>query len=306
MSVAATMPIMVTQTVAMFVMMAVGMILYRAKYLTNEGAAQMASIALYVASPAIIIASLATPFDSARLIEGAICMVLTWVFTIGSACIAWLVYRDRQRVAQLGIMISNMGFMGIPLVQMVLGEEYVFYVSACIAAQVPLTFSYGIWLASQDKTQVSPRRVLTNPAVLSVAVGVVLFLCSIELAGVFDVACDGLGNLNTGLAMIVLGSYLAQADLRSILRTRSLYLTHALRLVAVPLLVIACLMPLPLATPVKLTLLIAFAAPSGTVTAIFPQMFGKDYRLGAGIVSSSTLLSLITMPIMLAIGLVVL
>ncbi|MFR3452107.1 MAG: hypothetical protein ACLTSX_11805 [Collinsella sp.] len=44
--------------------------------------------------------------------------------------------------------ISNMGSCGIPLVQVVLGEEYVFYVSACIAAQIPITFTYGIWLIS--------------------------------------------------------------------------------------------------------------------------------------------------------------
>ncbi|MFR3452106.1 MAG: AEC family transporter [Collinsella sp.] len=95
----------------------------------------------------------------------------------------------------------------------------------------------------------------------------------------------GLSGLNTGLAMIVLGSYLAQADLRGILRNKNLYLTHFIRLVVVPLIIVAILWVMPLSTPIKLTLLIAFAAPSGTVAAIFPQMFNKDYsvRGGAGV-----------------------
>lgn len=305
MSVAQTMPIMVNQTVAMFLMMAVGIVLYKTKRLDNQGAAQMANVALYVAGPAISITAFATSFDAAKLVEGSMCMLLTVLFTLGSAGLAWLVYRDRQRISQMAIMVSNMGFMGIPLVQAVLGEEYVFYVSACIAAQIPITFTYGIWLISQDKNEVTPRRILTNPAIIAVFVGIVLFFGSVELDGIAAATVSGLSGLNTGLAMIVLGSYLAQADLRSILRNKNLYLTHCIRLIVVPLIVVAILWAMPLSMPIKLTLLIAFAAPSGTVSAIFPQMFNKDYRFGAGLVSSSTLFSLLTMPVMLGIGLMV-
>ncbi len=305
MSLTQTMPIMINQTVAMFLMMAVGIVLFKTKRLDNQGAAQMANVALYVAGPAITITAFATTFDAEKLVAGGLCMLLTVLFTLGSATIGWLVYRDRQRISQMGIMISNMGFMGIPLVQAVLGEEYVFYVSACIAAQIPITFTYGIWLISQDKSEVSPKRILSNPAIIAVFVGVALFFASIELDGIAKATASGLSGLNTGLAMIVLGSYLAQADLRGILRNKNLYLTHFIRLVVVPLIIVAILWVMPLSTPIKLTLLIAFAAPSGTVTAIFPQMFNKDYRFGAGLVSSSTLLSLLTMPIMLSIGLMV-
>lgn len=305
MSLTQTMPIMINQTVAMFLMMAVGIVLFKTKRLDNQGAAQMANVALYVAGPAITITAFATTFDAEKLVAGGLCMLLTVLFTLGSATIGWLVYRDRQRISQMGIMISNMGFMGIPLVQAVLGEEYVFYVSACIAAQIPITFTYGIWLISQDKSEVSPKRILSNPAIIAVFVGVALFFASIELDGIAKATASGLSGLNTGLAMIVLGSYLAQADLRGILRNKNLYLTHFIRLVIVPLIIVAILWVMPLSTPIKLTLLIAFAAPSGTVTAIFPQMFNKDYRFGAGLVSSSTLLSLLTMPIMLSIGLMV-
>lgn len=305
MSLTQTMPIMINQTVAMFLMMAVGIVLFKTKRLDNQGAAQMANVALYVAGPAITITAFATTFDAEKLVAGGLCMLLTVLFTLGSATIGWLVYRDRQRISQMGIMISNMGFMGIPLVQAVLGEEYVFYVSACIAAQIPITFTYGTWLISQDKSEVSPKRILSNPAIIAVFVGVALFFASIELDGIAKATASGLSGLNTGLAMIVLGSYLAQADLRGILRNKNLYLTHFIRLVVVPLIIVAILWVMPLSTPIKLTLLIAFAAPSGTVTAIFPQMFNKDYRFGAGLVSSSTLLSLLTMPIMLSIGLMV-
>lgn len=303
MDMGATMTIMVTQTAAMFLMMAIGIALSQARYLDRAGAQQLASIAVYVATPAVVVNSLATDFSAEKLANAGICAALCVGLTLGSAALAWLVYRDRQRISQFAIMISNMGFIGIPLVQSVLGEEYVFYVSAAIAAQVPISWTYGIWLVSQDKSLMSPRKVLTNPSVIAVAVGVVLFFGSVSLEGVFQVTAADMGSLNTGLAMLVLGRYLAETDFRSILRNKNVYLTNVLRLLVVPLLTIALLAPLPIAMEAKLVMLIAFAAPCGTTTAMFSQMFGGDYRFGAGLVSISTLLSMVTMPAMLFLGL---
>ena len=296
------MPILITQTVAMFLMMGVGFALFKAKLLTNDGSRQLASIALYVAGAAVVVRALAIPFDAEHLVGALACATLTIVFTLAGALVGKLVYRDRGRICQIAIMISNMGFIGIPLVQSVLGEEYVFYVSMCIAAQVPITWTYAVWLASNDKSTISAKKIFTNPAVIAVFVGLVLFLTSTPLPDVLASTIDGLADLNAGIAMIVLGCYLAQADLRSLLRTRSMYLASALRLVAVPAIVIGALVFVPLDPVIKTTLLIGFSAPAGTVSAIFPQMFGGDYRFGAGIVSLSTLLSLITMPVMLAMG----
>lgn len=300
-----TLSIMIIQVVAMFVMMAIGVAVYEVKFIDSKGAAQMANITMYVSTPAVVLGSLATTFDPDRLVAGAWCMALSALFTVAGAALAWVVFRERRRIAQLGIMISNMGFLGIPLVQSVVGEEYVFYVSACIAAQVPFIWTYGVWLVTQDRSQMSLKKIATNPSVIAVVVGVVLFLCSVNLIGVFDVTVTDMGNLNTGLAMLILGVYLAQTDIRSLVRDANLYLANFLRLVVVPAACIVVLAMLPLATPIKLAVLIANAAPCGTLSAMLPQKFGGDYRFGAGLVSSSTLLSLVSMPAVLAVGLAV-
>ncbi|MBM6867974.1 AEC family transporter [Collinsella tanakaei] len=305
MSVATTMPVMIAQVIAMFLMMVVGAALYRGAFVDNKGSTQLSNVALYVATPAVILQALAISFDAEKLVAGAACFVLSFAFTVLSAAVARLYFRDRRRAAQLGITISNMGFMGIPIVQSVLGEECVFYISACMAGQVPLIWSYGVWLISQDASKVSPKKIATNPSVIAVVIGIILFCCSINLSGVIKVTAQDLGNLNTGLAMLVMGTYLAQTDLRSLVRDRNLYAACALRLLVVPAIVMAVLAPLPLDAVVKLVVLIALSAPCGTVSAMFPQMFGGDYRFGAGLVSLSTLLSLIVMPALLAVGLVI-
>lgn len=297
--------IMITQTVAMFLMMAVGIVLIRAKMLDAQSVSRIANIAVYVSTPAVVLNSLATTFDMDRLVGGIWCFSLSALFTAASGVVARLVFRDRKRVAQVGVLVSNMGFLGVPLVESVVGEEYVFYVSACIAAQIPFIWSYGLWLITQDRSTISLRRIVTNPSIIAVVVGVALFLCSVSLTGVLEVAVSDMANLNTGLAMLILGSYLAQTDIRSLLRDTSLYLANFLRLVVVPALCVAVLAVLPLSTPIKLTVLIANSAPCGTTSALFSQLFGGDYRYGAGLVSSSTLLSLVTLPAVLAAGLAV-
>lgn len=306
MSTGNTLTIMIIQVVAMFVMMAIGIALYETKFIDNKGSAQLANITLYVSTPAVVLGSLATTFSPERLVMGAWCMALSALFTALGALISRLVYHHNQPIAQIGIMISNMGFLGIPLVQSVIGEEYVFYVSACIAAQVPFIWTYGVWLLTHDRSLISATKIFTNPSIIAVIVGVVLFLFSVELTGVFDVTATDMGNLNTGLAMLILGAYLAQTDIRSLLRDKNLYLANFLRLVVVPAAALLLMLVLPLDTPVKLAVLIAIAAPCGTLSAMLPQKFGGDYRFGAGLVSSSTLLSLISMPVVLAVGLAVL
>lgn len=289
----------------MFLMMAVGFVMFKAKMLTNEGARQLATIALYVAGAAVVVRALAIPFDSEHLVMAGVCAALTVAFTLGGAGIARLVYHDQGRINQLGIMISNMGFIGIPLVQSVLGEEYVFFISIGIAAQVPITWTYGVWLASNDRSTISAKKVATNPAVIATVVGALLFLTSTPLPGAISSTVDGLADLNVGVAMLVLGCYLAQSDLRGLIKTRAMYLAVALRLIVVPLCCIIVLAMVPIDPVIKVTLLIGFSAPMGTTSAIFPQMFGADYRYGAGLVTLSTLLSIVTMPLMLGLGMMV-
>ena len=305
-SVGTTMPIMLSQILAMFLMMATGAALYRGGLINDVSSKGLANIAVYVATPAVILKSLATTFDAERLAIGGACAVLSVVFTFVCAGVARAVYGKKNAIAQVGITISNMGFIGIPLVQFVVGEEYVFYVSACMASQIFITWSYAVYLIAQDKSVISLKRILTNPAVLSAIVGVVAFICSYTPTGAAKAFIDAMASLNTGIAMLVLGVYLAQSDLRALAKTLSLYMASFLRLVVTSLLILAILLVVPIPRAVKIVLLIGFSAPCGTVSAIFSQLFGGDYRYGAGLVVVSTLLSMISMPVMLFVGLLVL
>ena len=293
-SLATTMPIMFSQIVAMFLMMAVGAVCYKTGFITKEGSKVLTNIACYVSTPGVIVRALATKFDPAVFGNVVWVVVITCVLMVVCIAVAHVAYGAQgNRVAQVGI----------PLVEHVIGPQYVIYISASIAAQVVFIWTYCVWLISQDKSMVSAKRVLSNPTIISVVVGFALFMCSIELTGAVGSFVDGIANLNTGVGMLLLGVFLAQSDLRSLVRTRSIYKAALLRLVVTTALTIVILMPLPVSVAVKAVILIGFAAPCGTVSCMLPQLFGGDYRYGAGIVTISTLMSMVTMPLMLMLGL---
>jgi predicted permease len=186
----------------------------------------------------------------------------------------------------------------------VLGIDYVFYLSMVLIAFNVYVWTYGAALVSGDKSQASLSSALKNPVIISVCVGFVIYLSQVPLPDMVTTAIGGLADLNTGLAMLVLGAMLARADIRSLLRDRTLYKASLLRLVVAPLVIIALLCAFDfLPAEVRLVVLIAYAAPTGVIVAMFADKFGKDYRFAAGIVSVSTLLSLLTMPPVMALAL---
>lgn len=306
-SLGATMPVMLSQIAAMFLMMAVGAACYKARFIPDDGAKALANLTCYVSTPAVIIRALAIDFDPEILGNLIAVALLTCVLTAASILVAHLAYGfNGNRVAQMGIIISNVGFMGIPLVEHVVGEEYVIYVSTLIAAQTVIVWTYCVWFFTRDRSMVSLKKVATNPVIVSVALGAVMFIFSIKLSGPFESFVDGMANLNTGLGMLLLGIYLAQSDLRSLVRTKSIYKASFLRLIAASAVSIAVIVVWPMPIACKVAMLISFVTPCGATASIFAQLFGGDYRFGAGLATISTLLSLVTMPIMLMAGMALL
>ena len=114
-------------------------------------------------------------------------------------------------------------------------------------------------------------------------------------------ALTHLANLNTPLAMLVLGGYMAQVDLKSCFIDRQVWKACAVRLLLIPAFTMLMLLLIPLEHTAKLTLLVGAAAPSAIATAMFAQIHGSDYLFSTKTVALSTLLSLVTLPSIIAV-----
>lgn len=301
--------VLIEQVLMMFVLMAVGFLLFKMKVIDTKGAAQMADVVVYVSTPALTVSALSIPFDATVILNALFCFVVTLGIMIGSAGIARLVFKETPEsgLSRYGVVFSNVGFIGIPLVRSVLGEQYVFGLTACNLSYTVLLWTYGIVLISGDKSQVSIKNILINPAVFSIAIGLVCFCTGLRFPAPVEDAIVSLGDINTGLVMLVLGTYVAQVDFRQLIVRKRIYAVSLMRLVMVPLLTIGVLMLFPFVEfETRLTVLIALATPVAALAAVFSKKFDRCSELGIGLVSMSTVLSLVTMPLMLMAGLAVL
>lgn len=295
--------LLLRQNLVMLVYMMIGYFLYKKKLVSAGGSADIGRILLYIVMPAAILKSYLADFSRERL-EGLfvsfLAALLSLLLSIAAARIA---FSKEQGIERFGAAFSNAGFIGIPLVQMTLGEEAVFYVSSYVALLNILQWTYGLVTITGDRSLISVKRLRTNPILLSFLAGIALFLLPVSLPETAENVVGTIAAMNGPLAMIVLGVYLGQVPLRSLFSGRVVYRCALVRLIVIPVLTMALLFVFPEKYHMlKLTILIAASAPVGSNVSIFAHLYGQDYMQSVKEVTLSTLLCIITLPLILGIA----
>ncbi len=295
--------LLLRQNLVMLVYMMIGYFLYKKKLVSAGGSADIGRILLHIIMPAAILKSYLADFSRERL-EGLfvsfLAALLSLLLSIAAARIA---FSKEQGIERFGAAFSNAGFIGIPLVQMTLGEEAVFYVSSYVALLNILQWTYGLVTITGDRSLISVKRLRTNPILLSFLAGIALFLLPVSLPETAENVVGTIAAMNGPLAMIVLGVYLGQVPLRSLFSGRVVYRCALVRLIVIPVLTMALLFVFPEKYHMlKLTILIAASAPVGSNVSIFAQLYGQDYMQSVKEVTLSTLLCIITLPLILGIA----
>ncbi len=295
--------LLLRQNLVMLVYMMIGYYLYKKKLVSAGGSADIGRILLYIVMPAAILKSYLADFSRERL-EGLfvsfLAALLSLLLSIAAARIA---FSKEQGIERFGAAFSNAGFIGIPLVQMTLGEEAVFYVSSYVALLNILQWTYGLVTITGDRSLISVKRLRTNPILLSFLAGIALFLLPVSLPETAENVVGTIAAMNGPLAMIVLGVYLGQVPLRSLFSGHVVYRCALVRLIVIPVLTMALLFVFPEKYHMlKLTILIAASAPVGSNVSIFAQLYGQDYMQSVKEVTLSTLLCIITLPLILGIA----
>ena len=298
--------ILIKQILVMLAMMSVGVVLYKIGQIDEKGVAQLSNLALYVATPCVVIQALAIEFDSERLLTGGWVMLFFLVIFAVSVVIARVLCGKADRVGQFAVVFSNSGFVGIPLIQGILGDEYVFYVTMTMVVGTITFWTYGVLLMSGNKNEVSVKKILTNPNLIAVVVGMALFFAPVELPYVAAQVIGGMANMNTGLGMVILGATLGASNIGLMIADTRLYKAIALRLVVVPLVCIPILMLMPVPFEVRMVMMIISAAPAASATSMLALKYGGDYSYGTGLAIGTTIVSMLSMPIVLALAMQIL
>ena len=294
------------QVLVLFILIAVGFVCGKTKIINGNATKVMADVVMYFATPCVIITSFQRELKM-ELVKGLlIALVASLLIHIVSIVVTTLVFRDknydRQRVLRFAMVFSNAGYMALPLQQAVLGSEGVFYGAVYVAAFNLAVWSWGLASMSGGVKALSWKKLVINPGVIGLTVGVILFLLQVTLPEVISAPLTHLGNLNTPLPMLIIGYYLSQTDVRAILRDKASFLCIGLRLVAVPLAALGVMLLCGVRDVVLVSMVIGASAPVAAATTMFATKYDADTSLSVNLVSLSTLLSVITMPLIVALA----
>ena len=295
-----------SQVAILFLLMLVGVVLAKVKWLTTAGVKEITKLLLTVVAVCIIVHSFQTVENTSEKWGEMGLAALTSVIALAvGAAFALPLFRrqspGRRAVLCFGTSFANCGFMGLPLVNALLGAEGVFLVSIYIAVFQVGVWTYGVTLYRRQGEKLSVAKALLNPGVIGVVLGLPFFLFRIPMPDILLATVEGLGDLNTPLAMIVTGFYLAAADLRPRRGDGPMWLVMALRLVIVPSLVAAGLYACGVRGLPLVAVMVPLCAPCATNTTLFAAMFDADTELSSRLVTQCTLLSILTMPVLLSL-----
>ncbi len=291
--------ILVKQMVQMFLLAGVGFLLYKGGKITQEGSKTLGNILIYASLPAVIINGFRVE-RTAEHVSGILWSAAgALVLLLVSVLISHFVFRKDPIGAFAGA-FSNPGFFGVPLMIASLGQGAVFYAASFIAFLNIGQWTYGVSrLNGQPLTEgLKLKKLIQAPFVIAILVGFVLFAIQIPLPDVIVNCITTLAGLNTPLAMFTVGVFLAQTDFWKMFRKKELYLVSAVRLLLVPAvsLLLLSLLPADMAA-MKMVLLIAVSCPVGSNVAVYAQLHGKNYPYAVETVIISTVLSILTIPL---------
>ena len=294
--------ILLRQIAIMALLMAVGILLSRRGFLSPQGTKDLGAILLRIIIPCVIVKSYITTYSRERLLELALSAGLALVAFILAMGIAYLVYGKRRRIENFAAAFCNAGFIGIPLAQAVIGDEGVFYMAASVALLNLFQWTYGVYIMTDRKDSIRAKTIVKNPVVIAIVVGIALFLSRLPVPGILTSTLGYIAGMNTPVAMILMGTYMAKLPWRKLLDKRASGCV-LLRLVVIPAVVLAVFWALPISNQnVALAAYLAAATPVGANICVFAQQYDCDYEFSVVTVCLSTVLSIVTVPLMVSLA----
>lgn len=294
------------QLVKMFFIMLLAVFCFKIKLVNQEGNSTLSNLLLLVVNPCVVLASFQIEYDPA-LVTGLLLSFLAAAITHIAAIIISSLFIRKGSSPDYGIerfnaVYSNCGFIGIPLIRSVLGDTGVFYLTAYIVIFNLFSWTHGVLLMEKKYSAKNLKQGLLSPMFVCSIIAVILFFLRFRIPSLILDPINYISDMNTPLAMMIAGFSVAQADLKALCRKARLYYASAARLIIVPILVIPVLAVLPLPRTVALTTLIAAACPASATGTMMAIRYKQNYTYSSEIFAMTTVLSVITLPMVVLVA----
>ena len=293
----------IEQIIMLFCITAVGAHMRRKQVMTDPVIKGVNSLLLRVAWPCMILMTTQKEYADGDL-KNFFSVVLITMAVLTVMCL--LTYAlskkwDREHAASIFTVASvmpNAGFVGLPIIKAVYGETGVFYLSAFLVGFNLVVWTVCVFLMTGFSLR-SLKSAL-NPGFIAALVGTALFVFRIALPTPLLSLVTQLGSMTTPLAMLLLGARLEKIP-RRLFRSGALWCSNAIKLLVMPLLTAALMRLLGMDATLTGIVVLSMAMPAAAVAQLFAEKYNIDIDFAAAGVALSTLLCIITIPLILLI-----
>jgi len=294
--------VLINQIGIMFITIFIGFFIRKAKIIDDNFVKTLGNVMLLVINPLSIFKSFITDYTDEKAKGLLICAVISIVmFSITVLLAQIFFHKEKYCIESYATVVNNCGFFGFPIVTAVLGANAVFFAVPYLIVNVTAQYTYGTYVLSRDKKNVSFKKIITNSNIIATILGFIFFFAGIKVPSVVYNTCTSLSSLLGPLCAIIIGSNLANTDFKDIKNDATGIIVCLIRLIIVPITCIFLLKNFDFDMTLKLTMVIILSTPSGSSTTMLSRNYNKDSAKAARIVSVCSLLTIITMPLMLKI-----
>lgn len=311
-------------TVAFLLVLAVpGFIFAKTKIFPKTASETLSVIVLYGCQPILIITSFQgcsyNPDIAINMLIVAGIALVAHLIMFAIVKLVFIKWRadDKVKLVKYLSVFSNCGFMGLPFLQSLftdasLQAELVIYCAVVLAVFNILNWTLGVYILTEEKKEISVKKVLLNPVIISVLFSLVLFFAfqkpvielvaegtvGYKILSKFMTSLNFLSNMVTPLSMFVIGIRLANINFKQLLTDKWAYIATAMKLVVMSFVVMFLVAFLPIESTIKYTIFFLLSMPSATSGAMMAVQFKKDSDFASIGVVLSTIVSIATLPLL--------
>lgn len=294
------------QIVSLFIVMLIGYALNKCKVINSDTNARLVKLVINVAMPAQIITAFVSnqgivsnqevlSVFGISLLMHAVYFIVAVVFMYG------LFVKNEQRgTYYFMMMFGNVGFMGFPVIEAIFGKESLIYAVIFNVVFQVLVYSVGIIIIRRPDVPFSPKKLLNMP-LISAGVAIALFFLKIRLPDPVNDSLGYLGNITTPMAMIILGSIIANMKIKELFNEWRVYIFAAVKLLLVPVIAMALMSVMPIESGlIKGCMVVLSAMPVATNASMLAIEYEGDVNLTSKGIFFTTLLCMLTIPVIVA------
>ena len=295
--------VIINGVIALFLIMLIGVYGSKRKIITPTINKGLTNILLEISLPCLVVSSFIFDMNDdlkSNIIKCFIYSPISLIITMIVSYIAlYPIKSDKKIIMQFANVFSNCGFVGFPIIYSIFGNEGIIYASIFNMYFTIFLWTYGVLLYTGKVSFKDIKKVILNPSIIAVVIGLIIMIFNLNLPTVILNTLDLVGSLTGPLSMIIVGVILSKANFIKYLKDFTIYYSAFLKLILLPIILIIISKVINDNSIVVKTLIVLTAMPAAAMTSILAESYEKEVEYSAIIVFITTLLFLVTFPILL-------